>query len=289
MDATASCEGCAADPTAPPLGRADSARSPFVHNDRGARADATVVRRVVLEVAEMSPESPSSDPDPLRGGRPGTRPRSAAHRRLAPTALAVALAALVAGCASPPTMRSDVVRFHAWQAAEPLSFAIRAPEPSTGSLERRSYQQLVRDRLVSLGFVEADASSARYQVAMDVRVVPEPRRVTEYWPPVGPWPGPWIGPRYGYPWRYDPWWGIPPAPIAYDTTLFRHELRVDLFDVRVEPSPGRKVWESRAVAYANSESTPRLMPGLVAAAFADFPGESGTTRRVEVPLAAPPR
>ncbi len=209
-------------------------------------------------------------------------------------AAAAALAALAVGCASPPTMRSDVVRFHAWQAAEPLSFALRAPEPITGSLEQRSYQQLVRERLIALGFVEADASSARYQVAMDIRVVPEPRRFTEYWPPVGAWPGygwgmgPWIGPRYGYPWRYDPWWGIPPAPIAYDTTMFRHELRVDLFDVRVESAPGRKVWESRAVAYATSESTPRLVPGLVAAAFADFPGESGATRRVEVPLPAVP-
>jgi hypothetical protein len=200
--------------------------------------------------------------------------------------------ALAAGCASSPTMRSDVVRFHAWQSAEPFSFAMRAPEPPTGSLEQRSYQQRVRERLTALGFVETDAASARYQVAMEIRVAPEPRRVTEYWPPIGPYgwvPGPWIGPRYGYPWRYDPWWGMPPAPIAYDTTTVRHELRIDLFDVRVEPAPGRKVWESRAVAYAASESTARLMPGLIAAAFAEFPGENGATRRVEVPLPASPR
>lgn len=233
---------------------------------------------------------------PTRCGADPRRPRPAGTarrrslgpaRRLLRAAGAAALVALAAACASPPTMRSDVVRFHAWQAAEPLSFAMRAPEPLTGSLERRSYQQLVRDRLIALGFVEADPSSARYQVAMDIRVAPEPRRVTEYWPAAAPWP--WIGPRFGYPLRYDPWWGMPPAPIAYDTTLFRHELRVDLFDVRVEPSPGRKVWESRATAYASSESTVRLMPGLVGAAFAEFPGESGTTRRIEVPLPAPSR
>ena len=224
--------------------------------------------------------------------------RSAARaaRGLCRAFAAAALAVLAVGCASTPTMRADVVRFHAWQAAEPLSFAMRAPVPVTGSLEQRSYEQQVRDRLVSLGFVEADVASARYQVAMEIRVVSEPRRVTEYWPPAGPWPGPygwgsgpWIGPRYGYPWRYDPWWGIPPAPISYDTTLVRHELRLDLFDVRLEPAPGRKVWESRAVAYATSESAPRLVPGLVEAALSGFPGDSGTTRRVEVPLPASSR
>jgi hypothetical protein len=226
---------------------------------------------------------------------PGTATAPVRRATRVGRALAVAALALAAGCASTPSMRSEVVRFHAWEAAEPLTFALRAPEPSTGSLELRSYQQLLRERLVALGFVEADPAGARYQVAMEIRVVAEPRRVTEYWPPGGPWmgptgwgPGPWLGPRPGYPfWRYDPWWGFPPAPISFDTTLFRHELRVDLFDVRVEPAPGRKVWESRAVAFAASESTPRLMPGLVAAAFADFPGESGSTRRVDVPLPVP--
>lgn len=236
-----------------------------------------------------------SSPTPSRCGTGAQRPRPAdAARRPAcglahrlGRAVAAVLVVLAAGCASPPMMRSDVVRFHAWQAAEPLSFALRAPEPLTGSLEQRSYQQLVRDRLIALGFVEVDASSARYQVAMEIRVAPEPRRVTEYWPAAAPWP--WIGPRFGYPLRYDPWWGMPPVPIARDTTVFRHELRVDLFDVRIEPSPGRKVWESRAAAYASSESTVRLMPGLVAAAFAGFPGESGATQRVEVPLPVPSR
>jgi hypothetical protein len=234
----------------------------------------------------------SASPSPTPPSRPAV-----GAARIGRALVVAAAVVLVAGCATTPTMRSEVVRFHAWQGAEPLTFAMRAPEPSTGSLEQRSYQQLVRERLVLLGFAEADAAaSARYQVAMEIRVVPEPRRVTEYWPPAGGWPGPfgwgagpWIGPRPGYPyWRHDPWWGFPPAPMSYDTTLFRHELRVDLFDVRVEPAPGRKVWESRAVAYATSESTPRLMPGLVAAAFSGFPGDSGTTRRVEVPLPAAP-
>jgi hypothetical protein len=119
--------------------------------------------------------------------------------------------------------------------------------------------------------------------------------VTEWYTPgLGPgfsgWgPGPWIGPRPFAPyWRYDPW-AFQPMPISRDVTQFRHELRLDLYDVRVEPAPGRKVFESRAVSMASSESMPRLMPGLVAAVLEGFPGESGSTQRVEVPLPEAPQ
>jgi len=209
--------------------------------------------------------------------------------------MAALLVALTAGCASSPTMRSDVVRFHEWRADAPLSFAIRAPEPLTGSLERRSHEQRVRERLIALGFVEADAAGARYQVAMEIRLVSEPQQVIEYWPAPGPWPGYgwgpglWIGPRMSHPWRYTPWWGMPPPAIAYDATRVRHEVRIDLFDVRLEPAPGRKVWESRAVAYAMTESTARLVPGLIEAAFTGFPGDNGVTRHLDVLLPAPPK
>jgi hypothetical protein len=207
----------------------------------------------------------------------------------------VVLSLLVAGCASSPTLRSEVVRFHAWQGAEPLSFAFRPTPQQAGSLEHRSYEQLVRERLLALGFSEADAAVARYRVVLDYRATPEPFRSTEYWPPVpmgpipGVWgPGPWLGPRpyppYG---RYSPWWGVPPMPIVRESTVYRHQLRVDLLDARAAADAGRTVFESRASAIASIESMPRLMPGLVAAVFSEFPGENGSTRRVEVPLPQP--
>lgn len=201
-------------------------------------------------------------------------------------------------CAAPPSLRSEVVLFHAWQAGEPMSFAIRTPAPAVGSLEHRSYEGLLRERLLALGFVEAPSGVARYQVEFAYTAVSEARRYTDlYWPYGGPGlggapgigPGPWLA-RPGYPyWRYDPLWGMPPMPVVRDETVMRHELRVDLFDVRAEPAPGRKVWESRAAAYAQTEALPRLMPGLATAVFSAFPGESGSTRRVDVPLPQAPR
>jgi hypothetical protein len=200
---------------------------------------------------------------------------------------------LLGACASAPVLRSEVVRFHTWQADPPLTFTFRRTPAQAASLEARSYEALVRERLVGLGLTEADDAGARYQVAVDWQATTESRRVTDWSTPFGygPWGyGGWGVPRgyYGPAWRYDPWWGMPPIPVSRDLTVVRHELRVDLFDVRVAPLPGRKVHEARAVAYADGESFPRLMPGLVGALFATFPGESGTTERVEAPLPAPP-
>jgi hypothetical protein len=203
--------------------------------------------------------------------------------------LAIALCAgVLAACAGTPTLRSEVTRFHAWQAAEPLSYAIRTPEPATGILEHRSYVALLRERLRALGFVESPAATARYALEFSTTLVPEVRRYTDWsWP--GAWPGyggfgpgPWPV-RPGAPYlRADPAWGLPPVPMARDETVARHELRVALLDTRA--GDGQTVWEARATAYAASEAWPKLMPGLVASVFSDFPGESGATRRIEVPL-----
>jgi hypothetical protein len=211
--------------------------------------------------------------------------RSATLRRLA----LAAVAAMAVGCASPPAMRGEVTRFHAWRAEAPLTFAFAPTAAQAASLEHRSYEQLARARLLALGFTEAARDGARYRVEMTWQVTTEPRRVTEYWPsPYGFGPAwtPWQGPRpYGGGlWRADPWWGLGPVPISYDVTLFRHELRVDLFDRQPREAVARKVYESRATTLARTESMPRLMPALVQAVFDDFPGESGSTRSVEIPL-----
>jgi hypothetical protein len=203
--------------------------------------------------------------------------------------LVALMAAGLAACTAAPVMRGEVVRFHAWQPAEPMSFAIRTAAPSIATLEHRSYEGLLRERLLALGFVEAPAAAARIQVEFTYVASSEVRRFTDSFLPMpmsgyGFGPGPWLA-RPGAPyWRYDPLWGMPPMPVVRDETVVRHELRVDLFDVRAEAPPGRKVWESRASAYAPTESLPRLMPGLATAVFSAFPGESGSTRRVEVPL-----
>jgi hypothetical protein len=243
------------------------------------------------------PAFSESDPTPGRVCPDRAGPTRATGRPGAARGIACLLAAvLAAGCASPPTLRTEVTRFHRWEAAEPRTVAFRRETPSAQTLESRSYERLVAEQLVALGFTEADVPGARFQVAFGYRATPEPRRVTEYWQPGGfgvgggSWSGPWLGPRVGLPFpygRFDPLWSMPPVPMARDITVWRHELTLDLYDMRADAPAGRKVYEARAIAVADSEAMPRLMPGLVVSALADFPGTSGETRRLEVALPVP--
>jgi hypothetical protein len=197
----------------------------------------------------------------------------------------------LAGCAGPSMLRSEVTAFHQWEDPPPRTYVFVRDPRLAQSLEHRSYERLLARRLAALGFAEGEPSSARFRVAFEYRAIPEPHRYTEYWYPAGYGPGfpigPWIGPRmrYGYPYgRLDPLWSMPLLPMTQETTVWRHSLRVDLFDQGDAPPPGKKVWEVTAVAVALSEALPRLMPSLAEAAFSAFPGPSGVTRRVEVPL-----
>ena len=226
----------------------------------------------------------------LTAPRPVRRRRSSLLRIVAAWLMGLVAIAGLAGCVS-PTLRSEVTAFHRWDDPPPRSYAFLSDPKLEQSLEHRSYERLVAQRLAALGFAETAPASARFQVAFEYRAVPEPYRYTEYWYPGAYGPGfpmgPWIGPRtlYGYPYgRLDPLWAMPPVPMTRDTTVWRHLLRVDLFDLRDAPPPGKKAWEATAVAVAASEALPRLMPSLVQAVFSDFPGPSGITRRIEVPL-----
>ena len=217
-----------------------------------------------------------------------------AGRRAAAAARAATAAVLVllAGCSTPPTVPGEVARFHRWERAEPLTVAFRRTPEQAASLEYRSYEQRLRERLVALGFAEAEPGRARYEAALEVRATPEPRVTAEWWAPYGGFgypgafgPGPWFGPRPYFPYgRWDPFWAMPPTPVVRDLTVWRHEVRVDLYDVRAGAPADTKVHEARAVAVATTESLPRLVPGLIDAALAEFPGESGASRPVDVPL-----
>jgi hypothetical protein len=242
----------------------------------------------------VRPSSPPHAPAATRPCRRGRcRPRTSSVARIVPCALGLLL---LAGCAA-PSLRTEVTRFNEWTGAEPRTVAFRRDPPPDRTLEHRSYERSLGSLLAASGFTVADAASARYQVAFTYQASAEPRRITEYWQPGGygagyPFgPGPWYGPSLLYPYpygRFDPLWSFPPVPIARDITVWRHEVKVDLFDMRDAPPEGRKVYESRAIAYAEYESLPRMVPALLEAAMAGFPGQSGETRRVEIPLPGPP-
>jgi hypothetical protein len=217
--------------------------------------------------------------------------------RAAVVAAAIWSAAL-GGCAAVPSaVRTDVTTFHEWQNAEPLTFAFRRTAEQQQSLEHLDYEAQVGVRLQSLGFRPEPAGSARYLVGVSHSTTTHVQR--RVYPGFG---GHWAFPRHPYgsppmfadPWFWgpsmfaDPWFWGPPMPMYSDVPVSVHALRVDLFDTRVGGAAQGKVFESTARTAGTYGGLPAVMPALVAAVFADFPGPSGRTREVVVERSPPP-
>ena len=211
------------------------------------------------------------------------------------------------GCAT--AVRSDVTVFHQWHGEPPLTYTIR-PAAADETLEARAYRDIVRARLAALGFSEAPAATARYEVVVDPGVVARSEERLDYLDdPLYPRMRLHFGIGYGYPGYgrafpalgygfglfHDPWlhpsWGW---PVRRAVTIHRHQLRVEIFDRRA-PAEQARVFEATAVSDATEERLPTLMPALADAVFRDFPGASGQTRTVRTvldatgPVSAAPR
>ncbi|MCM5572322.1 DUF4136 domain-containing protein [Burkholderiaceae bacterium FT117] len=191
-------------------------------------------------------------------------------------------AALLAACATP--VSSDLTVFHEWPSQAPRTYRFAATETQLDSLEHASYRQQMRGELARVGFTET-AQAPRFEVRFDTAVAPRHERRLEYTQPyVQPWF--WWGTwgRHGGVSIAAPWPGYyGPYAVERDVSWYEYRLRVEIRDLG---AGGRKVYEATAVAAGGAPSIAGAMPYLARAVFADFPGLSGVTRRVEVPREA---
>jgi hypothetical protein len=199
--------------------------------------------------------------------------------------LLAAAGMLMAGCAA-PTIRSEVTAFHEWpMPLQEKAYVFDPGKEQENNLEYRSYANLIREELKRLGFVEAPGEkSAQLKVALSYGIDARDVRVSE----------PVVISPYGYgpPWRgyyapyyspfYDPFWYGPPIVERRVSSyqVFTRQLRVVLSRV----TDGKKLHEVRVISEGSNGSLPTVMPYLVRAAFADFPGKSGVPRRVELEM-----
>lgn len=230
----------------------------------------------------------------MRGSRLNTAPTSERFSRgrwrPAPWLIALAAMALVAGCASGPRIvRTDVTSFDAW-ASLPAdkSYVFARTLEFQGSLEMQTYEDIVRDELAMKGFTLAsDPSRARLVVTLRPSVMGTQIRVRDPWPDplwrpwggyYGGWGG-WGGGWYGRGW-YDPFWGL--NDWRYEQVdVYRRRLELD---IDAKDQPGKRYYEGRVENTADNGALPAVMPYLIRALFTDFPGNSGQTRRIDVPV-----
>ncbi|HEY4317024.1 MAG TPA: DUF4136 domain-containing protein [Herbaspirillum sp.] len=201
-------------------------------------------------------------------------------QRLRLIAATILLGILLTGCAA--TIQSDVIAFHQWPAEmKERTFAFRRTADQDASLEYRTYEDLVRNELLRLGYIaDTEKRGAALTVALsyDVRtaqiVVNQP--YDPFWYGPGFYPG-WGWRHGGYPY-YDPFFGPPMQQTVYPIYTRRLHVAIDA------TSDKKPLYEVEVSSEGRNADLSKAMPYMVRSAFADFPGESGVMHRVKLKM-----
>ncbi|AYJ85906.1 DUF4136 domain-containing protein [Sphingomonas paeninsulae] len=208
----------------------------------------------------------------------------------------------VAGCAEP--FQARVSRYQALPAPQGQSFAVVADSPrENGSLEFRTYADMVANRLQQVGYVRAGtATGANLIVSINYGVDRGHEKIRST---VGSGFGGFgYGGGFGYS-RFGgyggfgrPYYGYGFGRRAfvggfYDPFLFDDYNRVESYTVynsqlqmTIERQGTKeRVFEGKAQAISTDDDLTTLVPNLIDAMFTGFPGNSGETVKITV---APP-
>lgn len=201
-------------------------------------------------------------------------------------AASVLVLLFVGGCT--PTMSLDVTRFSS--VPGPLagqSFTILPERQQVGSLEFQRYAELVAAQLARHGLVPVAADESRpADLAVLLRYGPAGARSEIVSGPgpgssFGMWQG-GFGPGYGY--------GLGGSYPFYDNSVTTNTVYAQTLEVEMVDGPawraGTKtmLFQGRAVGESAIRDVNTAMPYLVEALFQDFPGRSGQTVRVSLPI-----
>jgi hypothetical protein len=207
--------------------------------------------------------------------------------------LILVFASLVAGCGTPP-LQGAVSRFHVLPAS-PQSFVIVPDRDQGDSLEFRSYANLVRQALAARGWREGTMATADVAVFFQYSIS-QGRQVAFSYPIFGQVPT-GTSTTTGTISTYGNTSNIYATTTRQTTTgivgsgvgsrtEFDRALRVLMFSLPTYRSSQKmeRVYEGEIRSSGSTGDLPTVMPVLVRGLFDDFPGASGTTRRVNVPF-----
>ncbi|MEM1132157.1 MAG: DUF4136 domain-containing protein [Pseudomonadota bacterium] len=204
-----------------------------------------------------------------------------------------ALLLVLAGCTTP--FKANVARFQQLPPAQGQSFTVVPADPTlVGSIEFRQYASLVTQALQQQGYAPAnDPAGADLVVSFDY-IVDGGRERVRTTPGFGPGFGAFGGGfggfgfgrfnRFGWGGFGGPWGGFGPwgfggfGPDVRSYTIYNSELDMKIDRV----ADNLRVFEGRAQATSRTNNLTYLVPNLVEAMFAEFPGNSGETVRVSL-------
>lgn len=226
--------------------------------------------------------------------------------KLAGAVLLGAASVGLAGCAS--TLPTNVTRFQAMPAPAGQTFYVVQANGQPGGLEFGQYAQLVSQHLQAKGYRPAGAPQvADMLVKLDYEVDEGKREIRV---------DPFAARRYDPFYRsfYDPFWGVHYGrpyysrfgyfgryrspfyygwgdPFFYDDfygrdaireyVVYESELDMDI----VRRADNVALFEGNAKARSRTDELGVLVPNLIEAMFTGFPGKSGETVKITVPVA----
>lgn len=204
--------------------------------------------------------------------------------RVAARALARALlAGALGGCAS--VVRNELTVFHEWPAdGGDRSYRFVRSAAQRDSLAQSSYEQALRTELATVGFRES--AQPRFEIGFDYGVERKPRLVVEAAPVFRPYVYLGAGGHRGAAFfggsvAWWPWYGT----YEREQLIYEHRLTLQIADLRANPV--RRVYEATVTTDAFASDPLGVLPYLARAFLAEFPGRSGSTRRIDVPVPPP--
>ena len=179
-----------------------------------------------------------------------------------------ALLLLTAGCAR--SFEAEVTRFHRITEVGSQSATIVAADPQLEGLEFSAFADIVGGHLEAHGYTAAGTDSPDLRVIMGYGLA---KIGTERG-------GPSIGIGVG---RYGRHTGVSFSSlfnVGSERTYYSYRL-----DLVIEiAATGQRIFEGRSITSGRGANMGAVMPYLVAALFKDFPGISGQTVEVELPV-----
>jgi len=207
--------------------------------------------------------------------------------------LLLTIVATLVGCANPP-LEGKVTRFHSLDVTT-RTFSIVPNPDQRESLEFRSYANLVRNQLLARGWRETDFSSADVAVFFQYQIS-QGRAVNFSYPILGAVPS-----GISYTTGTFNTFGNTSTLNATTTrqstlgvvgtgvgsrTEFDRAVRLTMFSAVAYRATSKmeRVYEGEIRSAGSTGDLPTVMPALIQGLFQDFPGASGSTRTVAIPI-----
>lgn len=204
------------------------------------------------------------------------------------------IALLVSGCAS---IQIEASVFHDLSpTAQSLKYAVVPVPDQEASLEHKSFLDLVRTELNNRGYIETPKAEADVYVFLFYGITTGSERVSSYpihgrtgtqytyipapLPPLGRLPAYSSGTTISI-----PTYGVVGTATSSET-IFESYLLLHMVD-RAESLKEGKVkrrYEAKVLSIGSSSQVAVTVPAMINALFQDFPGKSGSTRRVDLPM-----